>query len=56
MGLFKSFYVLMHSKGSLGVLIGPYASSLVLLSFYRSFSVLLDSNASLLIFFRPDGC
>ena len=24
--------------------------------FYRSFSVLLDSNASLLIFFRPDGC
>ena len=56
MGLFRSLYVLIHSKGSLGVLIGYYASFLVLLGFCRSFGVLLDSNGSLLIFFCRDGC
>ena len=56
MGLFMSLYVLMHSKGCLGVLIGPYASSLIPLSFYRFFSLLMGPYGSLLIFFRSDGC
>ena len=49
MGPFRFFYVLMLFNGFLGVLIGPYASSLVLFGPYRSLCVVLDSNGSLLV-------
>ena len=44
MGPFRSLYVLMPFNGFLRLLIGPYASSLVLFGPYSSLCVILDSN------------
>ena len=41
MGPFRSLYILMPFNGFLRVLIGPYASSLVLLGPYRSLCIIM---------------